>query len=276
MPHQPERLLVLAKYRLQTEARDLMYGLAQIKRRTIQEIQDHHLELVKVHVNEFATSVKSAGAIGLRKYRLVSEMLRYGVDAFNFVENEYYNWVRESIHRAPRWLCTSQSVSAALGSCYWFWLQPYNDSLSIQTLGFLKQQCTIGANEFVMRCRAMYRIANVPRERRRFFLGLDRALSNAKADAVQCMDGWRIRKRDAYTAFCILTSIHGKLTDYFRDVMDNISAAVLGAGATFSVVVTQGGCGWAFGSSSHGQIGQGSLVRQPPCWTCWRGRGCSV
>ncbi len=85
---------MLAKYRLQTEARDVMYALVQIKRHSIQEIQEHHLELVKTHVNEFSRSVKSAGAIGLRHYRLVKELLRYGIDAFNFVENEYYGWVR--------------------------------------------------------------------------------------------------------------------------------------------------------------------------------------
>ena len=39
---------MLAKYRLQTEARDMMYGLVQIRRHSAEEVQGHHLELVKV------------------------------------------------------------------------------------------------------------------------------------------------------------------------------------------------------------------------------------
>lgn len=42
---------------------------------------------------EFTDSVKSAGALGARKTRLCTEMLRYGMDGFKFVENEYYSWV---------------------------------------------------------------------------------------------------------------------------------------------------------------------------------------
>ena len=59
----------------------------------------------QVHVNEFSSAVKSAGAFGLRRYRLVKELLRYGVDAFSFVENEYYQWVG-----VPRALADAQST----------------------------------------------------------------------------------------------------------------------------------------------------------------------
>jgi hypothetical protein len=141
---------VLAKYRLQTEARDMMYGLVQIRRHSAEEVQGHHLELVKVgdwvglpranisrcshrelvhscatawflpmavcqaltcgsphplalqvHVNEFSKAARAAGALGLRKSRLVGELLRYGVDAFSFVENEYYKYVRTTVVPPP-------------------------------------------------------------------------------------------------------------------------------------------------------------------------------
>ena len=52
--------------------------------------------VLQVHVNEFSKAARAAGALGLRKSRLVGELLRYGVDAFSFVENEYYKYVRSS------------------------------------------------------------------------------------------------------------------------------------------------------------------------------------
>ena len=45
------------------------------------------------HVKDFDDSAKSAGALGARRSRLSAELLRYGMDAFKFVENEYYTWV---------------------------------------------------------------------------------------------------------------------------------------------------------------------------------------
>lgn len=44
---QPERLLSLAKYRFQTEARSVMYNLVQLKPYSILSIQRHHAELLK-------------------------------------------------------------------------------------------------------------------------------------------------------------------------------------------------------------------------------------
>lgn len=120
---QPERLLTLAKYRFQTEARTLMYALVQSRPHSLLSVQRHHVELVKVrllqhnfpdhcsdfasvavcvssqsHVKEFDASAKSAGALGARRSRLSAELLRYGMDAFRFVENDYYSWVRIQYH----------------------------------------------------------------------------------------------------------------------------------------------------------------------------------
>ena len=92
----------------------------------------------------------------------------------------------------------------------------------------------------------MFRIAHVPRERVKFFASVDRALESAKADAVSArcqrlahyhcrsgyqlvcvchtvdeqvriMDGWSIRRRDAFTAFCILTSVHDQMLEYLHE-----------------------------------------------------------
>lgn len=215
----PERLLVLAKYRLQTEARDMMYGLVQIRRHSAEEVQGHHLELVKVHVNEFSKAARAAGALGLRKSRLVGELLRYGVDAFSFVENEYYKY----------------------------------------TSGFLCQYVTVNANEYMKRCRAMYKIAGVPRETDKFFRALQFSMEAAKTDSVLAMNGWTIRKRDAFNAFSILAVVYEQLVAYYRHVIDNIAVDTMAAGAAYSVVTTRGGSGWAFGAGNVGQIGLGTL-----------------
>jgi hypothetical protein len=135
----------------------------------------------------------------------------------------------------------------------------------LQTLGFLKQRVTLGANDYVMRCRAMYRVANLPREYARFYKAVSRALETTKLEAIKSMDGWSIRKRDAFTAFSILGAVDKQMLEYFQDVMKNISGACIGAGSNFSVVVTRGGCGWAFGAGTYGQIGQGTLVRLLTC-----------
>ncbi len=121
---------------------------------------------------------------------------------------------------------------------------------------------TRGANEYILRCRALYRIANLPREHVKFFNAMAAAREAVKVDSVAALDGWNIRKSDAFNSFTILQVVHSQLEDYFRGVIENISASMISAGSTFSVVVTRGGSGWAFGSSSHGQIGQGSLVSE--------------
>ena len=55
---------------------------------------DHHDgPASQAHVREYNIAAKSAGALGGRRKRLTSELLRYGIDGFTFVENEYYAWV---------------------------------------------------------------------------------------------------------------------------------------------------------------------------------------
>ena len=102
-----------------------MYALVSAKPHSLLSVQRHHAELVKValiglemhldallmtsletfidvlpynlnlqsHVKEFDVSAKSAGALGARRSRLSAELLRYGMDGFKFVENDYYSWV---------------------------------------------------------------------------------------------------------------------------------------------------------------------------------------
>lgn len=57
-----------------------------------------HSFISQSHVREYNIAAKSAGALGARRKRLTSELLRYGIDGFTFVENEYYSWVRGSYH----------------------------------------------------------------------------------------------------------------------------------------------------------------------------------
>jgi hypothetical protein len=59
---------------------------------------DHHDgSASQAHVREYNIAAKSAGALGGRRKRLTSELLRYGIDGFTFVENEYYAWVCDII-----------------------------------------------------------------------------------------------------------------------------------------------------------------------------------
>jgi hypothetical protein len=85
-------------------------------------------------------------------------------------------------------------------------------------------------------------------------------LCRAQVESVDDMAGWTIRRRDAFNGFSILSVVYDQLEAYYRCVIDNIAVHSIAAGAAHSVVVTRGGSGWAFGSGSYGQIGQGSLV----------------
>jgi alpha-tubulin suppressor-like RCC1 family protein len=71
-----------------------------------------------------------------------------------------------------------------------------------------------------------------------------------------------MRHREATEAFSGLVEMHSALVQYFSSVMENISVAQVSAGAAFTVAVTKGGSAWAWGDGSHGQVGQGSLVRR--------------
>ena len=58
----------------------------------------------------------------------------------------------------------------------------------VQTSGFLCQYVTVNANEYMKRCRAMYKIAGVPRETDKFFRALQFSMEAAKADSVLAMN----------------------------------------------------------------------------------------
>jgi hypothetical protein len=134
-------------------------------------------------------------------------------------------------------------------------------ALSPQTIGFLRQLVAKVANQFLLRCRAMYRIAILPRERDRFVRRVDSALEAVKGMALNAMDGWSLRREDVNDAFEVMVSVHEQTKTYYDHVLRNISMRCMSAGAAFSIVVTNGAAAWAFGSGSDGQIGQGTKVR---------------
>jgi hypothetical protein len=145
---------------------------------------------LQVHVNEFSKAARAAGALGLRKSRLVGELLRYGVDAFSFVENEYYKYVGAFCERPPYKRCLWWSVPLCPSVVRTPWTLCIYRAPALQTSGFLCQYVTNNTNAYMARCRSMYRIACVPRETDKFFRALQFSMEATKAESVLGMHGW--------------------------------------------------------------------------------------
>ena len=221
----PERILVLAKYRLQTDSRRLMFNLCAMRPYSLREVEANHVELLKGHTQELNKAAGMAGALGRRLKQLVDEFVRFGREGFTFTENAYFEFSR----------------------------------------GHLSRHVAVESNALMLRMRAAFRVARLPGQRTKFAAFLHKSMLQARINVVKAMVGWTISKKHVQEAFGRLQVTHDKLLSYFTHVLNNVSADVLAGGSNFTVMLSQAGVPWSFGAGADGRLGQdtGTVAVRP-------------
>lgn len=135
----------------------------------------------------FSGAVKYAGALGMRRRRLTAELKRYGIDGFQFVDNEYSQWVR-------RPCCTRSGARLQQSRRLVVRAYPHHRRVrrGTQVNGYLRQKLAEGANAAIMRLRALYRVAQLPRETNKFMTTIRHTINMTRDSIIAKMEGWTL------------------------------------------------------------------------------------